>query len=133
MHQFEIKYTGDLHCQAIHLASTTQIESDAPLDNCGRGQAFSPTDLLATSLPLCMFTTIAILGKKRDLDITGAHAKVTKVMSSSPRRISEIIVDVYFPRKFDQETQIFIKNTAENCPVALSLHPDIQQVTRFHF
>lgn len=126
----KVTYQGDLRTTAIHLQSNNKIITDAPIDNQGKGEAFSPTDLLATSLASCMLTIIGIKARDMDLDIAGTTAEVTKVMSADPRRVSEVHVAISFNQKLDEKTQKIFYNTALTCPVAKSIHPDIiQKVT----
>lgn len=129
----KIKYIGDLRCEAEHLQSGTVMMTDAPTDNQGKGERFSPTDLCATSLAECALTTIAILGKSQDLNIEGATCELQKIMLSEPRRIGEIICYFDFPGEFSDDEKAFIETTAQNCPVAKSLHPDLKQTMRFKF
>lgn len=132
MANFELTYTGELRCRAIHLKSANEIITDAPTDNMGKGEAFSPTDLTATSLGLCMLTTIGISAQKNNYNIDGTRAEVTKVMASNPRRISEIVVDLYFPaNNYTEEQKRLIETAALHCPVAKSLHPDLVQTVKF--
>lgn len=129
----KITYTGDLRCEAEHLQSGTIISSDAPTDNQGKGDKFSPTDLCATSLAECALTTIAILGKEKGIHIDGAVCELQKIMLSNPRRIGEIVCYFEFPQEFDDSEKEFIESTAQNCPVALSLHPDVKKTMRFKY
>ncbi len=126
-------YTGDLRCESEHLQSGTKIITDAPTDNHGKGAAFSPTDLCATSLAQCMLTTIAILGKDKGIEIEGAYAEIHKNMNPKPRKIAEIVCDLYFPKNFSHDDKKFIEETAMNCPVALSLSSDLKKTVTFHF
>jgi uncharacterized OsmC-like protein len=123
----KVTYQGNLRTQAIHLQSNNQIITDAPIDNHGKGEAFSPTDLLATSLASCMLTIVGIKARDMDIDIAGTTAEVTKVMAAAPRRVSEIHIIVIFNRELDDRTQTIFYNTALTCPVAKSIHPDITQ------
>ena len=126
----KVIYQGDLRTTAIHLQSNNEIITDAPIDNQGKGEAFSPTDLLATSLASCMLTIIGIKARDMEIDIAGTTAKVTKVMVADPRRVSEIHVEITFNQELDDKTQKMFYNTALTCPVAKSIHPDIiQRVT----
>ena len=126
----KVTYQGDLRTTAIHLQSNTTIITDAPVDNHGKGEAFSPTDLLATSLASCMLTIIGIKARDMKIDIVGTTAEVTKVMAAEPRRVSEIHVAINFNQELDDKTQKVFYNTALTCPVAKSIHPDIiQRVT----
>ena len=126
----KVTYQGDLRTTAIHLQSSNEIITDAPVDNHGKGEAFSPTDLLATSLASCMLTIIGIKARDMEIDITGTRAEVTKVMAANPRRVSEVHVAITFNKQLDDKTQKIFYNTALTCPVAKSIHPDIiQKVT----
>lgn len=128
-------YLGELRTKAIHLKSNQEIITDAPTDNHGKGEAFSPTDLLATSLGLCMMTTIGIVAERHDWDLMGMNIDVTKVMSTdSPRRVTEIHVKFDFGGKqLTDEQQIILRNTALNCPVSHSIDPNIKQIVDFGF
>ncbi len=128
----KITYTGDLRCEAEHMQSGTIILSDAPTDNHGKGEKFSPTDLAATSLAECALTTIAILGKDK-IEIEGSYCKLTKIMAANPRRIGEIVCEFVFKGDFSDKDKKFIEETAHNCPVALSLHPDLVQTMTFEY
>ena len=123
----KVTYQGDLRTTAIHLQSSNKIITDAPVDNQGKGEAFSPTDLLATSLVSCMLTIIGIKARDMDLDIAGTTAEVTKVMAADPRRVSEVHVAITFNQQLDDKTQKIFYNTALTCPVAKSIHTDIIQ------
>ena len=123
----KVTYQGDLRITAIHLQSNNEIITDAPIDNQGKGEAFSPTDLLATSLASCMLTIIGIKARDMDIDLVGTTAEVTKIMAADPRRVSEIHIIVTFSRELDDRTQTIFFNTALTCPVANSIHPDITQ------
>lgn len=129
----KVTYQGDLRTQSIHLQSNNQIITDAPTDNHGKGEAFSPTDLLASSLGSCMLTIMGIKADSMDLDISGTTAEVTKVMAAEPRRVSEVHIEIQFQQAFDERTQKVLEQAALNCPVAKSVHPDIQQVVNFHY
>ena len=124
----KVTYLGDLRTSSIHLQSGSEIISDAPLDNNGKGEAFSPTDLLATSLASCALTTVAILGKAKNINIDGANAEVIKHMASEPRRVAKIEILIQMPENnYSEVEKDFIKTTIFNCPVAKSLHPDLIQ------
>ena len=129
----KVIYEGDLRCESEHLQSGTKIFTDAPTDNHGKGAAFSPTDLCATSLAQCMLTTIAILGKSKSINIEGSYAEITKNMNPSPRKIAEIVCELYFKGNFSEEERQFIKDTALNCPVALSLSSEVKKTISFNF
>ncbi|MDX2372514.1 OsmC family protein [Psychrobacter sp. PP-21] len=123
----KVTYQGNLRTQAIHLQSNNQIITDAPTDNHGKGEAFSPTDLLATSLGSCILTIIGIKAEAMDMDISGTTAEVTKVMAAKPRRVSEIHVIVNFSKALDESTLKRFYKTALTCPVSNSLDPAITQ------
>ena len=134
MNTSEVTYKGDLRTAAIHLKSGQQIITDAPTDNNGKGEAFSPTDLLATSLGCCMLTVMGIVAKRHNINIDNTKVEILKVMADNPRRVAEIHIDMHFPKNnyTDKEREL-LEHTALACPVAKSLHPDIKQKTRFHF
>lgn len=129
----QINYIGELRTEAVHIESSTLIITDAPKDNNGKGEAFSPTDLTATSLASCMLTIMGITSRKDNMTpIDGTLAQVTKVMYSEPRRIGEIHVHLTFPkRNYTEKEKKIYENTAYTCPVAKSLHPDILQKISF--
>jgi putative redox protein len=129
----KVVYTGGLHCEATHLRSGTTIETDAPTDNHGKGERFSPTDLTATSLATCIVTTIGILAPS--INIVGAECHVEKVMASNPRRISEIVVTIDFPKSgpYTDQDKERIKYIADTCPVNLTLHPDCKRTIIFNW
>ncbi|MEP7269160.1 MAG: OsmC family protein [Saprospiraceae bacterium] len=124
-----VEYNGDLRATATHVRSGESIFTDAPIDNHGKGMAFSPTDLLATSLASCALTTIAILGKSKNINIDGAKADVVKHMASDPRRVTKVEIIFQMPtnKSYTPEEKDFIIRTIDNCPVAKSLHPDLIQ------
>ncbi len=129
-------YLGDLRTEAVHLQSGTRILTDAPTDNTGKGEAFSPTDLTATSLGSCIITTMGIVARRDGIELTTGELTITKVMSKdAPRRIVRIEVDIMMPPS-EAYTEVFrakMEHTAQTCPVALSLHPDLEQVIRFEW
>ena len=130
----EIIYIGELRTEATHTNSGNLIRTDAPPDNQGKGEAFSPTDLAATSLGCCMLTVMGIKARDRKINMDGAKISIKKIMAASPRRISEIHVDIKMPRiKYSENEKELLIDTAITCPVALSLHPDIRQVVNFDF
>lgn len=128
-----ITYKGNLRCEAEHLQSKSTIETDAPTDNRGKGERFSPTDLLCVSLATCMLTTMGIKASDMNVDITNAKAQVTKHMSSEPRRVAKIEVAVSLPSNINEKERIILERTANNCPVAKSIHPDIQLVLNYNW
>ncbi|MBW6482621.1 MAG: OsmC family protein [Vicingaceae bacterium] len=130
----KVIYKGQLRTEATHLASGNKIITDAPVDNHGKGEAFSPTDIVATALASCMFTIIGIKAADSNFDITNAFATVTKIMSATPRKICEISIDFDFTAgTYSEKEKKLIANAAKTCPVALSLHPDIKQSLTFKF
>ena len=122
-----IHYEGNLRCNAKHLQSGTTIETDAPTDNRGKGERFSPTDTVCTALATCMATTMAIKATDMNIELKGLAIDVTKHMASEPRRISKIDVNVQFPAdlQLEEKERIILQRTGDNCPVVKSLHPDI--------
>ena len=129
----KITYLGDLRCESEHLQSGTRVFTDAPTDNHGKGEVFSPTDFCATSLAQCMLTTIAILGKDKGINIEGSYAELQKIMNPKPRKIAEIVCDLYFSGSFSDEEKVFIENTAMNCPVALTLSAEVKKSVTFNY
>jgi uncharacterized OsmC-like protein len=129
----KVTYLGDLRTSSIHLQSGSQIISDAPLDNNGKGEAFSPTDTVANGLASCMFTVMGIKARELEFDFSGATAEVTKVMAAEPRRISEIHVTFHMRVAADDKTKTILERTAMTCPVHHSLHPDIKKVIVFNW
>ena len=128
MKTVEAKYLGDLRTEATHVKSGTKLITDAPPDNQGKGEFFSPTDLVATSLGSCMITIMGIAARNQGFSIEGATWKTTKVMADNPRRISEIIIELTFPpHNYTDQQKRVLEHISKNCPVALSLHPDLKQ------
>lgn len=130
----EVIYVGELRTEATHLRSGTVILTDAPVDNHGKGEAFSPTDLVATALGSCMVSIMGILADKHDIDIVDTKIEIVKQMASDPRRICAVDVDLYMPNKtYSDKEKSMLEHSARTCPVAKSLHPDIQQNISFHW
>ena len=127
----KVTYLGNLRTESVHIPSNDKIVTDAPTDNNGKGEAFSPTDLVASSLSSCILTVIAIVSKKIKYDLTNTKSSVKKIMGDKPRRIVEIVVKIEFSKTADSKTKKIIEKTALNCPVAKSLHPDIKQNISF--
>jgi uncharacterized OsmC-like protein len=128
------KYLGGLTTQVVHLKSGDILLTDAPVDNKGRGQAFSPTDLLAASLSSCMLTVMGIAANEYGFNIDGADCLVTKIMASNPRRISEIVIEFNFPQNdFNEEQKQILRDSAYSCPVAKSLHAELIKNISFNF
>ncbi len=131
----QIIYTGDLRTLATHVQSGTTIETDAPTDNQGKGERFSPTDLVATALATCMITTMGIKARTMNIVLDGTKADVTKVMASDPRRIGKLIVHISFPKTLqtDEKQRSILENTARTCPVERTLHPDVELDFQFNW
>lgn len=129
----KVAYLGELRTSSIHLQSGSEIISDAPLDNNGKGQAFSPTDTVANGLASCMFTVMGIKARDLDVDLSGSTAEVTKIMAAEPRRISEIHVAFNMNVLADEKTKTILERTALTCPVHYSLHPDIKREITFNW
>ena len=128
------KYIGDLRSEAVHLRSGDKITMDAPIDNQGKGEAFSPTDLVATALASCMITIVGIAANNHGFNIDGADMEITKIMASDPRRIAEVKIDFSFPaNNYTDKQKRIIENAALTCPVAKSLHPDLKQTINFKY
>jgi uncharacterized OsmC-like protein len=134
METAKIVYLGGLRTSATHVRSGNTITTDAPLDNKGKGEAFSPTDLMSTSLACCMMTIIGISAEAHGFDVDGTTISVTKIMAENPRRVHEIIVEFDFPAKiYTEKEKEFIWHAARTCPVHLSLHPDLIKTIRMNF
>ena len=126
-----VNYLGNLRTESIHVSSNNKIVTDAPVDNNGKGEAFSPTDLVASSLSCCILTVIGIVSKKIKYDLTNTKSSVEKIMGDNPRRIVEVLVKIEFSKSADPKTKTIIEKTALNCPVGKSLPPDIKQNISF--
>ena len=134
MATISVTYQGNLRTQATHLASGNTIITDAPLDNQGRGEAFSPSDLVCSALASCMVTIMGIVARRNNLAIEGTQIQVTKIMASEPRRISEVVVAFTVPNaNLNEKERQILENAARTCPVALSLDPEIQQTVTFSY
>ena len=123
-----ILYEGNLRCNALHLQSKSAIETDAPTDNRGKGERFSPTDLVCTALATCMVTTMAMKATDMGLELKDTTIDVKKHMTADPRRISKIDIAVNFPKdlSLEEKDKIILQRVGDNCPVIKSLHPDIE-------
>ncbi len=127
-----VDYTGDLRCQAAHGPSKNTLITDAPVDNCGKGESFSPTDLVATALASCMATVIGIKAQQKQLDVTGMKVSIEKHMSEdSPRRIVRLPITIEIPLPPDHPERKLLEATALGCPVHHSVHPDIDKPVTF--
>ena len=129
----ETIYLGELRTEATHVQSGSKILTDAPIDNHGKGEAFSPTDLVAAALGSCMMTLMGIAARTQGVDIVGTRLSITKVMSADPRRIGEIVIDVHFPSAYEPKQRKLLENAAATCPVAKTLHPDCKQTIRYFY
>ena len=129
----KITYLGDLRTSSVHLQSGTEILSDAPTDNHGRGEAFSPTDLIANALGSCMISIMAIKSKDLNIDLIGLTAEITKIINPEPRKIAKIIVVLNMPAVADQKAKTILERAALTCPVFLSLHPEIEKAVTFNW
>ena len=129
----KVTYTGGLRTSCEHLSSGDSFITDAPVDNNGKGQAFSPTDMVATGLASCMMTMMGIKANGLDVDLTNATAEVTKHMAADPRRISKIEVKMSLPKNISEKNRKILMHTANTCPVHYSLHPDIDKVISFNW
>lgn len=127
----QMEYQGDLHCRAVHGPSGTELDTDAPKDNQGRGESFSPTDLVATALGTCMLTTMGILARRLGIDMAGARATVEKEMSPPPRRIQRLTVRIDMPHALSPEDQQKLERAAHTCPVQKSLHAEVETPITF--
>ena len=129
----KVTYLGDLSTSSIHLASGSEIISDAPIDNNGKGEAFSPTDTVANALASCMFTVMGIKAQDLNIDFSNSTAEVTKIMGTEPRRITEIHVTFSMNVEVSDKERIILEKTAMTCPVLNSLHPDIKKEVVFNW
>ena len=124
-----VVYNGDLRTTCTHLKSGNHFETDAPVDNNGKGERFSPTDLMATSLATCMITVMGIKARTMGFDLDGVKIDVLKIMKADPRRVGGIELTFHFPenlKDIDEKTKTILKNTGITCPVQFSIHPDIE-------
>lgn len=130
----KIVYSGNLRTEAVHLKSGNKIITDAPPDNNGKGEAFSPTDLLATSLGCCMLTIMGIMAERHAINIEGTSIEITKIMEANPRRVGEIIVEFTMPKNnYSEKEKIVLENAAHTCPVAKSLSSELKQTVIFNY
>ncbi len=127
-------YLGELRTEGTHVRSGVKLITDAPPDNQGKGESFSPTDLLATSLGSCMLTIMGIAARTHNIDMDSTKIKITKVMAANPRRVSEVHVDFEMPKNnYSDKEKAILENAARTCPVAISIHPEIKQVLSFNY
>jgi uncharacterized OsmC-like protein len=130
-----IVYKGDLRCECTHIQSGTVIETDAPTDNRGKGERFSPTDTVCVALGTCIITTIGIRANDMNLDLAGTKLSVTKHMLGDPRRIGKIEVSIQFPEKLNliEKDKDILQKIGDNCPVMKSIHPDINVIIDYNW
>jgi putative redox protein len=134
MVEIQIRYEGQLHCEAVHGPSRSVLVTDAPTDNMGKGEAFSPTDLVATALGTCMLTVMGIVGQRHGIELAGTTARVTKEMAALPtRRIGRIGVEISVPQSVALEDRRRYEHAVHMCPVGKSLHPDVEVVVTFRW
>ena len=127
-------YLGQLRTENEHLQSGNKVITDAPTDNQGKGEYFSPTDLLATSLGSCIMTIMGIKARDNNIDLEGTEVEITKIMASDPRRVAEVIIEFSFPKKgYSDEDKKLVESVAGISPVPLSLHPDLIQTIKFNW
>ncbi len=134
MVEINTKYEGGLHCSAVHVPSGKKITTDAPVDNHGKGATFSPTDLLAASLGVCYLTTMGIYAEEKGIELKGTACRVEKYMSTDkPRRVVRLTAEIVFPDGIPLHSRAMLEAVALHCPVAKSIHPDIDVDLRLHF
>jgi len=129
----KVTYTGELRTTCVHLRSGNEFITDAPIDNQGLGQAFSPTDTVATGLASCMITIMGIKARDLAIDLSGSTAEVTKHMASNPRRISKIEVHLELPASVSEKNRVILERAGHTCPIHYSLHPDIEKEITFNW
>jgi uncharacterized OsmC-like protein len=132
METIRTTYLGQLRTEALHVKSGQKLITDAPTDNQGKGEAFSPTDLLAASLGSCMMTLMGIAGRTHHITMEKCEIKITKIMAANPRRVAEVILEIDLTAAaYTEKEKTIVEKAALTCPVALSLHPDLKQTVRF--
>jgi putative redox protein len=132
MVSIQLEYEGELHCKAVHGPSGTELATDAPKDNQGRGESFSPTDLVATALGSCMLTVMGIMARTLQIDLKGTTATVEKEMANAPARMIErLAVKIHVPHEISEVDRTKLERAAHTCPVHKSLHPDVQKPIQF--
>jgi len=133
MNTLEVKYQGNLRTTATHLDSGSEISTDAPKDNHGLGETFSPTDMVCSALASCILTIMAIAVEKNDIDIKDTTAIVKKTMGNNPRRITKIEIDLTFPKEYDSKTKTILERAANNCPVHHTLSERVKKNISFTY
>ena len=132
MVRIEAIYDGILRCSATHIPSGQTLVTDAPVDNMGKGESFSPTDLLATSMLNCMMTIIAIAADSREIDVNGMRGSVEKHMASGPRRVSKLEVEISLPTELNSEDRAWLIKRGLACPVHKSVSQEMEVEVQFH-
>ena len=127
----KVTYEGGLRTKARHIQSGNSIVTDAPVDNQGKGEAFSPTDLVATALASCMLTIMGIVAERNSIELKGTTAEVEKIMGTMPRKISEIKIKILFNKSFDKKTKRKLESAALACPVSNSLNKNLEESIKF--
>lgn len=134
MVKIESVYQGGLHCELIHGPSGSRFETDAPVDNQGKGERFSPTDLMGAALGSCILTTMGIVAAREGIHLEGARVEVLKEMiTTSPRRVGKLLTTVTMPKGVPSEQRARLEGAAHRCPVHQSLHPEIEAPITFHY
>ena len=133
MHQIIVEYEGELRTRAKHLQSGSEIFIDTPVDNHGKGESFSPTDLTAAALGSCILTIMGIAAESRGMDLKGTRSEITKIMGQNPRRINKIQVQIYFKNNYSKVERKILETAAHSCPVHKSLHSDMKKEINFHY
>ena len=126
-----VEYKGELRTEAVHLKSGKTIITDAPIDNQGKGEAFSPTDLVATALGSCMITIMGIVAEREGIILNGTTAEVEKIMATSPRRIGEVKIKIKFIQKLNRDQKDKLERAAKSCPVSGSLSENLKETVEF--
>ena len=133
MTKLKCLYLGDLNCEAVHIQSGSRIKTEAPLDHCGKGTKFSPTDLLATSIGTCLLTIMAIKAKSKGLDLKGIYLNIEKFMTNNDeRKIKKLIIDIYIPKNIPDEIFNFLIESSKDCPVMRNLSDEIDIHITWH-
>jgi len=134
MVRIDAEYQGDLHCHAVHGPSRTTLQTDAPVDNQGRGESFSPTDLVATALATCVLTTMGIAARREGIPMQGSTASADKEMTTTgPRRIARLTVHIHMSISRSADPKGVLERAGLACPVHHSIHPDVEQIIEFHW
>ena len=133
MYSIKSEYLGDLRVESVHLKSNSTITTDAPIDNHGKGEKFSPTDMVCSALASCMLTIMGIKARDMNLDIKGIEIEIEKIMVSNPRRIHEVKLHFLMPKSYTEKEKVILENAAKICPVALSLSENTKQTITFQY